>query len=346
LGWFVVDQLFLMSAPILIVGQGLAGSLLAWEFERAGIDFEIADAGHTYASSRIGAGIINPVTGQRLVKSWRVDALLPAALATYRELESALGLPLLTPMRVRRFFHDERERRVFAEKLARGELAPYAGAADEAGFFIEGAARVDTAVLIAAMRVRLRTAGRLREEQVDVSAERARRDLVILCTGAARVSGEAARVFDFARLQPAKGETLTLELAEAGAAPVAAEVILNDGHWVLPLADGRLRVGATFEPGVADRMPTATAREALERSAARLLQRKFRVVAHEAGLRVTTPDKHPVAGRSPRDPGLGIFNGLGSKGALLAPGLARQWMNHLTEAVPFDAAVDVRRFAS
>ncbi|MCU0794130.1 MAG: hypothetical protein MUE42_15055, partial [Opitutaceae bacterium] len=92
--------------------------------------------------------------------------------------ESALRVVLVTPMRVRRFFHDERERRVFAEKTARGELAPYIGEADAAGFWIERAARVDTGLLIAAMRGRLRAAGRLREERVEAARERARRDLV------------------------------------------------------------------------------------------------------------------------------------------------------------------------
>lgn len=331
-----------MPAPILILGQGLAGSLLAWEFERAGIDFEIADRGHAGASSRIGAGIINPITGQRLVKSWRIDQLLPAALATYREMETALGCALVRPMRVRRFFRDERERTIFAGKSASGELAPYADArAVEAdGFWIEGAAQVDTAALIAAMRMRLITAGRLREESVVFTDVRARRDLVILCTG---VFGDADAdgAFGFADLKPAKGETLTLETS----AELATDVILNDGHWILPLGGRRARVGATFEPGVADLTPTAAARAKLEQSAARLLRSDFRVVAHEAGLRMTSADKHPVVGRSPRDPHLGIFNGLGSKGALLAPGLARQWVNHLTEAVPFDPAVDVRRFA-
>ena len=329
-----------MPAPILIVGQGLAGSLLAWEFMRAGIDFEIADAGHARAASRIGAGIINPITGQRLVKSWRVDELLPAALATYRELETALDVSLVKAMRVRRFFRDDRERRIFADKRERGELAPYAGEGDEVGFWITGAARVDTAALITAMRTRLRSAGRLREETIPLSRMGGRHDLVILCTGA-RTDDVGA--FDFARLQAAKGETLTLSVA--GSPPVEPDVILNDGHWALPIGDGEVRVGATFEPGVADVNATAAAREELERAAERLLRREFHVVAHEAGLRVTTPDKHPVVGRSSVCPGAGIFNGLGSKGALLAPGLARQWMNHVTEGVPFDSAVDVARFA-
>ena len=132
---------------------------------------------------------------------------------------------------------------------------------------------------------------------------------------------------------------------ETGSAELAPDVILNAGHWLLPLGKGRARIGATFEPGVVDLARTAVARAALENSAARFLPGGFSVVAQESGLRMTSADKHPVVGRSLADPRVGIFNGLGSKGALLAPGLARQWVNHLTEAVPFDPAVDVKRFA-
>ena len=330
-----------MPAPILIVGQGLAGSLLAWEFERAGIDFEIVDRGHAEASSRIGAGIINPITGQRLVKSWRIDELLPQATKAYREMEGALGIALLRPMRVRRFFSDDRERRIFAEKQLRGELAPYvsAGTANTDGFWIEGGAQLDSAALIAAMRARLQGAGRLREATAMLGEVCERHDLVILCTG---IFLQQTRVFDFAGLQAAKGETLTV----ATESDLREDVILNDGHWVLPLGPRVARVGATFQPGVNDREPTTEGRAELEESARRLLRGGFTVTAHEVGLRMTSPDKHPIVGRSPSDSRLGIFNGLGSKGALLAPGLARQWVNHLTEAVPFEPAVDVKRFAN
>ncbi len=337
-----------MPAPILILGQGLAGSVLAWEFERAGIEFEVVDRGHATASSRIGAGIINPITGQRLVKSWRVDELLPGALETYRAMERALGVSLVREMRVRRFFRDERERRIFAEKRSRGELAPYVDAGDGAenalgadGFWIEGAAQVDTAALIAAMRARLVAQGKLREAEVSVAEARERRELVIVCTGAVLCEGAEA-AFGFAGMRAARGEILEVETAMR----LEVDAILNDGHWLLPVGGGRARVGATFEPEVSELRTTDAARMELEKSAGRLLGgAAFRVTGQQVGLRMTSADKHPVVGRSSGDPGLGIFNGLGSKGALLAPGLARQWVNHLTEAVPFDAAVDVRRFA-
>jgi len=325
-----------MPAPILIVGQGLAGTVLGWTFERAGIAFEIADAGHASAASRVGAGIINPITGQRIVKSRGVDALLPRALEVYRAMEAQWGVSLVRAMRVRRFFNDDRERRVFAEKSATGELAPYAREADAGGFWIGGAARVDTAALIATARGRWLADGRLREERVDLPAALGRHDVVILCTGDNDCGGLAWGDVPCAK---ATGEILTL--AVGGLAP---DVILNRGHWVLPTAAGFAKVGATYTRE-GERLAGDVAREELTKSAARLLDgREFAVVSQETGVRVTSPDRYPVVGRSPREPRLGLFNGLGSKGALLAPWLAHQWVNHLTEGVPFDREVEVTRF--
>jgi glycine/D-amino acid oxidase-like deaminating enzyme len=323
-----------VRADILIAGQGLAGTLLGWELERAGIPFAIADAGHAAAASRVAAGMINPITGRRLVKSWRVDALLPLARESYRTLALALGVPLWREMRVRRRFADDRERRVFADKQAREELAPFAGAADGEGFWIEGAARVDTGTLLAAARARWRAAGVLREERVEWGTVAGRHELVVDCTGAGGAQ------FDFVPWEFSKGEILTV--AVEGLDP---GVILNDGHWVLPIAPGVAKVGATHEPGRRDAVPTAAARAVLEARAGTMLRRPLTVSAHVAGVRVALPDRRPVAGRHPADPRLGVLNGLGAKGALVAPWLARQWVHHLTEGVPFEAEVDVARFS-
>lgn len=336
-----------MRADFLIVGQGLAGTLLAWEFERAEIPFAIADAGHGASSSCVAAGIINPITGRRLVKSWRIEERLPVARATYRELEAALGVPLWREMRVRRIFSDDRERRVLAEKRARGEWGAFAGReTDEGdGFWIEHAARVDLPALLGAARERWRTQGRLRAEAVDVTTEAGRHELVIDCTGVAgaRSVGSAQTrggAFAFVPWEFSKGETLVL--AVDGLAP---DVILNRGRWVLPVSPGAAWVGATAEPGVTEDSPTPAAREALTASARAMLgARTFAVTGQMVGVRVTLPDRHPVAGRHPENPRLGVINGLGSKGALHAPTLARQWVKHLTAGVPFDAEIAVDRF--
>src|SRR4051812_47680871 len=111
-----------MAPDILIVGQGLAGTLLAWELERAGISFAIADAGHELAASRLAAGMINPITGRRFVKSVRIDEWLPLARESYRALEVALAVPLWRQMRIRRVFADEKEWTMFRQKAGGREL--------------------------------------------------------------------------------------------------------------------------------------------------------------------------------------------------------------------------------
>jgi len=51
----------------IIVGQGLAGSLLAWSLIQRGQSILIVDNDHHHAASIAAAGIINPVTGQLFV---------------------------------------------------------------------------------------------------------------------------------------------------------------------------------------------------------------------------------------------------------------------------------------
>ena len=317
---------------ILIVGQGIAGTLLAWEFERAGIAFRIADSGHAGAASRVAAGIINPITGQRIVKSWRIDRLLPVARESYRALEKELGIPLWREMRVRRFFLNERERAVLAEKQARGELLEHVGAIDADGFWIEGAAHVDVGAMIAAARVKWVAAGRLREERVDFATVRRGFGLTIDCTG----SGGGA--FDFVRWQYSKGECLTVAIDG-----LAADVVLNRGHWVLPVESGIAKVGATHCPGRRDLDLTPQARTGLEAGLVAMTGQPYVVMNQQAGVRTYLGDKRPVVGRHPLAAWLGIFNGLGAKGALYGPALARQWVHHLREGVPFDPEVDLAR---
>jgi glycine/D-amino acid oxidase-like deaminating enzyme len=326
-----------MRSDILIVGQGLAGTMLAWELERAGISFAITDQGHASAATAAAAGIINPITGRRLVKSWRIDDLLPRARETYRELESMLDLPLCRPMKVRRLFADDRERTVFRSKQLTGELAPFLNGADDDGFWIRDAAWIDLAQLLAAAGKRWHAAGKLCAAAIEVGSESKRYDLVIDCRGLAGATDDA---FSFVPWEFSKGELI--EIAVDGLIP---DVILNRRHWILPVDAGLAWVGATHESGVRDTQPTETARALLEASARALLgDQPFNVIGQRVGVRVNLPDKRPVVGRHPERPHLGVLNGLGAKGALWGPMLARQWVRHLNEGLPFDAETDVRRF--
>lgn len=318
----------LTPAPVLVAGQGLAGTLLAWALERAGREFVIVDPGHAEAASRVGAGLVNPVTGERWVAAPGWAEKTAEARAVYRGIEAAWGggARFVSELRIRREWRSAAEAGVVREKVARGSLAPWvtpdgleAGAA-----WITGAWRVDLPALIAAGRARWAAQGRLREARLGADEAAAWPGPVVWCVGAAET-----RVPE---LRAVGGETLELAVeVMAGGGAWREDVVRHDGVWVLPVGAGRAWAGASF---VRDEAERAARRDELRASVRRqLADVVWRETAVLAGRRMTSPDRAPRSGWLPGREGRGwrdgVFNGLGSKGALLAPGLAAEWVGRL-----------------
>ncbi|MBS1662348.1 MAG: FAD-dependent monooxygenase, partial [Bacteroidetes bacterium] len=60
------------QVDVLIIGQGICGTFLAHELERAGLSYLLIDEVRPFSASRVAAGLINPVTGRRLVTTWMI----------------------------------------------------------------------------------------------------------------------------------------------------------------------------------------------------------------------------------------------------------------------------------
>jgi glycine/D-amino acid oxidase-like deaminating enzyme len=86
-----LNQTMAEQTEVLIVGQGLCGTFLSLELERAGISHLIIDEKWPFSASRAAAGLINPVTGRRIVTTWMIDELLPFAAEAYGRLDGLLG---------------------------------------------------------------------------------------------------------------------------------------------------------------------------------------------------------------------------------------------------------------
>lgn len=105
------------DVDFIIVGQGLAGTCLAWELRALGASFVVIDGEAVVTSSRIAAGLITPVTGQRLVKTWRFEELRPAAWEFYRRVKRELGCDLLRDTAMVKVFATEQEQTFFGKRL-------------------------------------------------------------------------------------------------------------------------------------------------------------------------------------------------------------------------------------
>ncbi|OGT91606.1 MAG: hypothetical protein A2286_10225 [Gammaproteobacteria bacterium RIFOXYA12_FULL_61_12] len=348
------------NIDILIVGQGLAGSLLALEFDRLGFDYLIADNGWIHSSSTAAAGLINPVTGQRLVKTRHLEQLLPAALETYGALERELGVPLFHPRPMIRLLREGGEADRLEMRLGdpgyEGLLGPRLGpagmdvslAAPLGGFEQYQAGFVDLPLLLQGLRARFSAAGRLLPEEIDAAGIRLEAGSlrykeilagrVVFCEG---YRGKDNPWFGYLPFQPDKGEILMLEFERA-----LPRCIINGATWLVPVTGNRYRLGSTHEHRRLDEQPTEKCRRQLIASLPALLKSPpgFRLIEHRAGVRPATRGAEPFIGHHPEHPGLSIFNGFGAKGSLSIPWHARRFAEYLGERGPLPPHADIGRF--
>lgn len=342
------------AVEYLVVGQGLAGTALAWELMWRGCRVLVVDPGEAVTSSRIAAGLVTPITGQRLALGWRVDEMLASARVFYQRIETELGVRHFHPRVVRRIFRSEEEAAVWAKRRDDPERQPHVARAwvPEAGplggceFF---GAHLDCPGYLAASRAAFRDRGCLLEARLgpeEAAAWPAQR--VVFCQGF-EASGNP--FFSWIRWRAAKGEILTVRTSG-----LDRGTILSAGQWIVPLEERSappahateeppqtVRTGSTYDWDTLDTRPTLEARARLEEGLARLHRRPFEVIAHQAAVRPIICESRAVIGRHPAREKLAFFNGLGSKGSLHAPFFAGQLAAHLVEGTAIEEASDVGR---
>ncbi len=338
---------------VLIVGQGICGTFLSRELDRAGLSFIIIDEDRSDSASRAAAGLINPVTGRRFVKTWMIDELLPF-------IREAYDPAFLRPVQVVDFFPTAQMRLAFVKRCEEGgEYVRLAPTQEEhrwdalfrygLGYGVIGSCYlVDMQGLLKRARREMEARGVLRGEffeAAELVVEESRvcyRDLearwVIFCDGVAGAQGGYFSRLPFA---PNKGEALIIE------APDLAEssgVVFKRGISLVPWAEGLYWVGSSYEWSFDEPGPTAAFRERTEAVLADWLRVPFRTVEHMASVRPATLERRPFVGLHPVHPVVGIMNGMGTKGCSLAPWFARQLAGLLKNGEAVIGQADVQRF--
>lgn len=314
-----------------IVGQGLAGTALAWALLKRHKRVRVLDREAGNRASRVAAGLLTPITGKRLADSWRWGELFPAARAFYREREAELGCEFFREAPAVRLFQSETER-----ERCRGALCEVpTGFRSPLGAFEMPAARLDVCAYLDASREAFRAEGVYERRDFDPGAPLPDAT-VVFCRG---FDPSADPWFGGIAWNAAKGEILTVYAPE-----LREERVIHFGGWLAPVGEHLYRLGATYTWDPLDTLPTPEARAELEAKLRAVLDVPFEVVGHDAAVRPVIDAGKPALGTHPRNARVACFNGLGSKGSLLAPFFAEQLAAHLCDGGPVDPEVDVRRW--
>ena len=327
-----------MKVDYIIVGQGLAGTLLAYELLRQNRTVVVFNDPNQIKSSEVAAGLINPVIFRRMTKSWLVDDAFPQMETTYRELEELLHEPLYFPGRMMRILNED-EDGFWKEKVFANHLKAYLEVEANLNFKNTGisntfsfgcvnkSGRLDVQKLIFAFSGLLTQLDSIKNEKFDyeklvlqpdsVTYDNVMASKIIFCEGSAAAQNP---FFKNLKFKNSKGEVLELKIPE-----LELNEIVSSEVFVMPIGNDSYKVGATYTWDELNEKTTDSARKELLDKLRNISSTPFEVLNQKAGIRPTMHDRKPVIGLLPDHPQIGIFNGLGSKGVLLGPYFAKQF---------------------
>lgn len=342
----------------LIVGCGLAGISFAEEALQHSKTILVID-NDSQNSSKIAGGLYNPVILKRFSEVWEAQAQLVTMNAFYAQLKPRIEKQFDFKMPIlRKFFSIEEQNNWFAAS-DKPALTPflstqlhfkeYKGIAAPFGYGeVLHTGYVDTALLLSTYRNYLVQNNWFHQESFEYDSLLFEEDgirykdiqakHIIFAEG---FGLHANPYFNELPLDGTKGELLIIKAPD-----LDLDVIVNTSVFILPIGDDLFKVGATYNWKDKTELPTEEGKTELVERIQEIIGCDFEIVSHFAGVRPTVRDRRPLVGTHSVHKRAHVLNGLGTRGVMLGPAMAKYLYNVIENQIPLNKEIDIQRFAN
>ncbi len=332
---------------ILIVGRGLAGAVLSLRLAERGVAHDIVDQPNLSQSSKVAAGIVNPIVLKRLRLVENAQQFLQAALLFYENQEKEWGAKFCRKTPIHHIFQSVGEQNLWQEKSGNPVFEDYLGdvlldlkSPFQTPFGIgqmKNTGWLDVPQFLDLQLQNLHKPNLYFDKKIDGDSLKKYSKTyqkIVLCNGhlLRELYPKTSEMFS-----PTRGELLIVRSAE-----IPETAIWHGPVFVLPLGNQTFKVGATFHWENLTDAPTTEGLEKLKNGLAKIFKGRYQILEHQAGVRPNVKDRKPLLGKLENN--LFFFNGLGSRGALMAPHLAEVFLDFALDGKPLPKKWDIKRF--
>jgi len=347
-----------MQVDYIIVGLGLAGLAFAEELQSNNKSFIVFEDA-SQQSSMVAAGTYNPVVLKRFNAVWNVQEQLALALPLYKRLEVQLNAIYDYKIDIHRIFTSVEEQNnwfIACDKpilcdYMLPELIPNSNTRGKAPFGFGKVSKtgwIDTNSLLNDYRKHLSDKGNLITSRFDyneiqfhekfVSYKDIKAQRIVFSEGFGMRKNP---YFKELPMEEAKGELLTIY-----APLLQLETVLKGAVFIQPIGNDSYKIGATFNWEDKTSLPTTKAKEELLSKLETMIDVPYEVINHQAGIRPTTKDRRPLVGVHKTQKQLAILNGLGTRGVLLGPSMAKELYEYLEFGTVLHKEINIERFSN
>lgn len=336
----------------LIVGFGISGLSIQRQLDQSNLSFRVI-SNQSQTASLTAGGLINPLMLNTGKPVWNIDSFLPFAIDFY----SSFSEEFYNSYPIHKVFNSVQEQNQYLStcnhtnhNYTSGSIistynnisAPYKMSK------ITGGGVVDIQSLLYKQKHYLINSNNLIEDTFSFNqltihsqfcsymGEQFRH--VIFTNGFGNHSNP---FFNALPIEGIKGEYIIIESKE-----LQLEAILKNKYFLIPMRNHLYKYGATYSRGKCDNLPSKEAKIELVNNLNTLLKCPYQIKDQVAGVRPTVKDKKPIYGSHPTYKNIHILNGMGSRGLLMAPLLAKELIFHIEYGIPLKDQISVQRFQS
>ncbi|PKP11161.1 MAG: FAD-dependent oxidoreductase, partial [Bacteroidetes bacterium HGW-Bacteroidetes-3] len=308
-------------------------------------------------SSIVAGGVYNPVVLKRFTPVWNAKEQLNIALPFYKDLEIQFNKKYDYPIDIYRIFKSVEEQNNWFAACDNPTLSNFMSAklikekhqgvmADFGYGKLLNTGRIDTKTLLEDYRNYLLGRKLIRNESFqydelkinenNVEYKEVTASKIVFCEGFGLKKNP---FFNELPMQEAKGELITIH-----APNLNVDFLIKSALFVLPLGNNLYKVGATFNWKDKTQFPTEEGKNELISKLGTFITAPYQIVDHVAGIRPTVKDRRPLAGKHPKYQNLAVLNGLGTRGVMIAPTLAKALYDNLENEIELDKEISIARF--
>ena len=378
-----MKELFSGQFDVVVVGQGVAGTMLAFHLNKMGAKVLIIDSDHEKSSSMVSAGLIDPLFGSRLRSVFEFDQAFSYASQVYLELEQLVDCSFFKPMSAKRYISTPLNNKQV--KKASSYLVNTGGGLNDfklresfgssyLSLETENSSLLNVSLLLKKMRGYFDTSRnivskRVSEAELVALLSSLEKDeclggdtKVVFCDGWQSVSNP---FFSWLPWFCTFGELMTFRFKNDPG--LSRKHIHFFNQWLVPSGESEWVFGSNYIPMSSlgdlkndvpnvctDRIDLIYKKWADDvigkgvkgESIRTENLSKIDILSINSGIRPTLKDAKPVMGPHPKYSNIWIFNGLASKGSLYAPLVAKQCSESLLNGASICEKFGVARFYS
>ncbi|MFK8043943.1 MAG: NAD(P)/FAD-dependent oxidoreductase [Crocinitomicaceae bacterium] len=342
----------MQKQPYIIVGFGIAGTTIAWQLFFKQIPFVIV-ASAINTCSEAAAGMINPIVFKKMNMSWMASDLLPAADQLFQNIENELGETIRDFHPIVKIFNSVEEENNWMIKKNSSSYKEYFGEVKNISIpdvdIPYGTGSVNTIGHLNASKYMKLSKLFFKKNGIEFIEtnfnynkiqgniyENLTFEKVIFCEG---YGIKKNPFFNYLPLNGTHGDTLIIRTKTYN-----FEGSLSRGMYVKPLGNQLYKLGASYNWEKKEPEITEAGKNNLIQRLKAFANFDYEIITQQAGIRPTVIDRRPLVGTHHQNSRLAIFNGLGTKGVMLAPYFASQLVEHLNNNAPLNDEVNITRF--